>query len=499
MALTAASGTSPSSGDAGWRRRAGVVLLFLLVARLAAMALIPLNDTTEARYAEIARKMLETGDWVTQLHAYGVPFWGKPPLSAWLSAGAMGLFGVNELAIRLPSLLLALGMLWLVFGLARREDGPDAGRAAVLILAGGLLFYTAAGTVMTDPALVFAATLCQAAFWRAWRDGDRRWGYLFFAGLGLGLLAKGPLVGVLVGMPLVAWLALRREWRPLWTRLPWLGGTTLMLAIALPWYVLAEIRTPGFLNYFIVGEHVHRFLTPGWKGDLYGFAHATPRGVIWLYALVALLPWSPALVAWLWRRRRALRPLCRDDDGWLLYALLWCLMPGVFFTVSGNIIWPYALPMAPGFALLAAALWARGRRAGESDWLPGLAALSGIAALFTAALFVVAPGSVGYSQKRMVEAWRAQQPTADSVLLFRDSRPLFSAEFYSAGRARMSTDNGHLAALLENGTIDYVAIPEEELKDMPLRDRFEEVARLDNTQGVMLLLRERGRAANAVN
>ncbi len=69
------------------------------------MCFIPLNDVSEARYAEIARKMLETGNWVTPQHDYGVPFWAKPPLSTWLSAFSMKLFGVNEFAARLPGLL----------------------------------------------------------------------------------------------------------------------------------------------------------------------------------------------------------------------------------------------------------------------------------------------------------------------------------------------------------------------------------------------------------
>ena len=68
-----------------WPRLTSLLMIVLVIVRLLAMWLIPLNDTTEARYAEIARKMLETGNWVTQLHDYGIPFWAKPPLSSWMS------------------------------------------------------------------------------------------------------------------------------------------------------------------------------------------------------------------------------------------------------------------------------------------------------------------------------------------------------------------------------------------------------------------------------
>ena len=66
----------------------------------------------------------------------------------------------------------------------------------------------------------------------------------------------------------------------------------LVFATVLPWYGLAELRTPGFLEYFLVGEHWHRFTVPGWDGDRYGHAHVFARGTIWLFAALAALPWS---------------------------------------------------------------------------------------------------------------------------------------------------------------------------------------------------------------
>ena len=98
---------------------------FMLIARLLCNAVVPLTDTTEARYGEIARLMLETGDWITPQHDYGVPFWAKPPLSTWLSAFSMKLFGVNEFAARLPSLLLGIGMLALVWQWSAQRRGHD--------------------------------------------------------------------------------------------------------------------------------------------------------------------------------------------------------------------------------------------------------------------------------------------------------------------------------------------------------------------------------------
>ena len=73
--------------------------------RLLLNAILPLMDKTEARYAEIARIMYETNNWITPQIDYGVPFWAKPPLNTWLSALSMKVFGVNEFAVRFPAFL----------------------------------------------------------------------------------------------------------------------------------------------------------------------------------------------------------------------------------------------------------------------------------------------------------------------------------------------------------------------------------------------------------
>lgn len=480
-----------------WQRAAVWVLLTLLVIRLVLMWYLPLTDTTEARYGEIARKMLETGNWVTPWHDYGVPFWAKPPLSFWLSAAAMGVFGVNEWAARLPALLLSLGTLWLLVDLGGRHSGRQMALAAALVLAGGLLFFGAAGTVMTDPALLFCVTLSQVAFWQALVARRRGWSYLFFVGLGLGLLAKGPLAIVLTGLPIFCWVLLRNQWKDLWFNLPWIRGTLLMLAIALPWYLLAEQRTPGFLNYFIMGEHVSRFLDPGWNGDKYGFAHNTAHGMIWLFALLALLPWSLLVPVWLWGKRAQLRSLVKDQDGWLLYLLLWSLMTLAFFTLSGNIIFPYPLPMLPGAALLFAELWQRGRQADERSYLPWLALLVGV--IFTLFMLVNAAHPERYlrSQKAVIAAWTAEHSTADSALVYWATRREFSAEFYSGGRVHTTVEAGKLQALIAGPSQDYLVVRQKDQAQIPVElfQRFQPVATVQVMKDQMILLRERADAA----
>ncbi|HID50060.1 MAG TPA: phospholipid carrier-dependent glycosyltransferase, partial [Chromatiales bacterium] len=146
--------------------------------------------------------MVETGNWLTPQFDYGVPFWGKPPLSTWLRAISFELFGINEFAARLPSWLIALGIAFLTFRLGRREKGEEVAWIATTLLTTTVLFYLLAGAVLMDPLLTLGTTLSMLAFWRAMRGDGRRWGYLVFVGLAIGLLAKGPVTIVLTGLPL---------------------------------------------------------------------------------------------------------------------------------------------------------------------------------------------------------------------------------------------------------------------------------------------------------
>lgn len=138
-------------------------LLFALIARLVCNAAIPLTDTSEARYAETARKMLETGGGITPQHDYGIPFWAKPPLSTWLSAASMKLFGVNEFAARLPSTLIGIGTLVLIWLWCTSHRGRDFALGVCAVLAGMSLFFMSDGAVMTDTSLVFCTSLKLAA------------------------------------------------------------------------------------------------------------------------------------------------------------------------------------------------------------------------------------------------------------------------------------------------------------------------------------------------
>lgn len=452
---------------------------FMFIARLICSAVVPLTDTTEARYGEIARKMLETGNWITPLHDYGVPFWAKPPLSTWLSAFSMKLFGVNEFAARLPELLLAIAMLALVWQWAAARRGRDAALLTVAILASTALFFIAGGAVMTDSSLTLATTLAMVAFWQALHSPNpgsgRMWGYLFFVGLGIGLLAKGPLVGVLTFLPILPWIIIRKNWLQVWRALPWFSGSALMLLIGVPWYLIAELKTPGFLAYFILGEHFGRFLNAGWTGDKYGHAHAEPLGMIWAFWLISAFPWSLAFLAkaktLIVRRTEWLR----DDDGLISYLLLWAFAPMLFFTFAHNVIWPYTLPSLPAFAILMAELLQR-FNAEEKPLgarLQLLNIVTPIALLIVALIYTLDHQTLlKSSQKATAELYIATRPTPDSGLYY-FRRRYYSGEFYSAGKAKVANAE-NMPTLFDNGVTDFLVIQQDDLESLApeLRTHF---------------------------
>ncbi|WEM45602.1 glycosyltransferase family 39 protein (plasmid) [Photobacterium sp. DA100] len=404
-----------------------------VLVRLATLGFYPLMDTTEARYGEMARIMSETGNWITPMFDYNVPFWGKPPLFSWLSAGGFELMGVNEFAARVPHLAVGIAILIITWLLAVKARTKNEAWLAVAILSTTTAFIVISGAVMTDTALTFAVTLSMVSFWLAWEKASRLWGYLFFVGLAIGMLAKGPLTLVLVGISLVMWLAQEQRWRRIPSCLPWKGGVVVFLVISLPWYILAEWKTPGFLNYFIVGEHIKRFVVSGWEGDLYGSAHDEIRGTIWVFWFLAALPWAPVLLYQIIRLFREGGEVVQSSEGYMGYLWCWMLSPMLLFTMAGNILPSYVMPGLPALGLLVAGYHGQ-RPLSDKVFKVGLITPG----LLVVATILLANNLAGKeSEKVLLSQWIKQVEKEKSELIYIDKRP-FSAQFYSVGKAKLN-------------------------------------------------------------
>lgn len=427
------------------------ILLTLFLVRLISLALYPLMDTTEARYGEMARIMVETGNWLTPMFDYNVPFWGKPPLHTWMSAMGIEIFGVSEFAVRFPHWLAAVLIAAMIFRFAEKIKVQPV--SAVIIMVSTGVFYVSAGAVMTDMALTLGMTLAMVGFYLCWQDrASHIYGYVGFVGLAIGLLAKGPVALVLMALSIFPWLiwsyGLSKPWKMMWQRIPIFSGSLLMLAIALPWYVLAEHSTPGFVNYFIVGEHWLRFVESGWQGDLYGTAHDEPRGTIWMYFAINAMPWSILIPLALWRIHKSRTGL----DAQAKFFLCWMLSPLLLFTFAGNVLPAYVLPSVPGMALLIAYAW-------QTSCPPKLkpVALS-IPILLLVTVVIINLGPVKEKSDKWLLGQRAQNiPT----YYWRDID--FSSRFYSRGKARVISEMSDVLPP-DNGAF-YLVVSIDDLDD----------------------------------
>jgi hypothetical protein len=376
-------------------------------------------DDVDAVQAQIARNMLQSGDW-TIAHLDGVPYLEKSPLIYWLMAVAFRVFGVHDWVARIPVALAAVLLAWITWRYGRWAFGDRAGFYAGLSVATcvGLFLFTR----IQIPDVILTLTVC-LAFWSCQQaieteeSRSRPWALALAASLGVGLLLKGLIAIVLPAGGLFVYLIVTNQLfsREVWRKLHIPTGALVILAIAAPWHVLATLRMPphlaftlhsgpreyhGFFWFYFINEHVLRFLNLRYPRDY----NTVPRLAFWLLHLVWLFPWSAFLPA---VARLSFKPTDRAGRTRLL-AVCWIGFVLVFFTFSTTQEY-YSMPVYPALALLLGSAMAAERR-----WSPigmrVLAVVSGLAfAAILAILFMVrgvaSPGDISLALEQHPEAY----------------------------------------------------------------------------------------------
>jgi len=319
-------------------------------------------DDVDAVQAQIARNMLNSGDWVIA-RLDGVPYLEKSPLIYWLIAISYRIFGVHDWAARVPVALAAILLAWVTWRYGRWAFGTLAGFYAGLAVATcvGLFLFTR----IQIPDVMLTLSVC-VAFWSFQRALDeqeqrpRLWAALLAASLGVGLMLKGLIAIVAPIGGVIAYLALTRQLfsRVVWKRSHVFTGVLIILAIAAPWHVLATLRMPpyfnftlhsgpgeyhGFFWFYFINEHVLRFLNLRYPRDY----NTVPRPAFWLLHLLWLFPWSAFFPA---AAGLSFKPVDRAGRTRLL-ALCWAAFLLVFFTFSTTQEY-YSMPVYPALALL---------------------------------------------------------------------------------------------------------------------------------------------------
>ena len=326
---------------------------FLLFYGLGAFGLL---GADEPRYAQVSREMLDRGDWITPT-LNGKPWLEKPPLYYWQAMLAyrvgrafLSAPGVTEKCARLPGAIDAALMIVFLYYFSRRfRPGMEIDVAIITAGSAGIIGFAHAAS--TDMPLTAAFTIALLA-WYAWYENQRKTNLaIFYFGLALGTLAKGPVAPALAAIVIVLFAIVKGDWK-LVLRTLWLPGIALFLVVALPWYVLVQLRNPDFFRVFILEHNLARFST-----NVYH--HPQP---LWFYLpvfLLATMPWTLWLilaiaerVGLIWRERR--EAFSSPDDSWVLFLLLWMIVPVLFFSASQSKLPGYILPALPAAAFLIA-------------------------------------------------------------------------------------------------------------------------------------------------
>jgi 4-amino-4-deoxy-L-arabinose transferase-like glycosyltransferase len=337
-------------------------LRLAIYALLAAILYLPglghpaLWEPDEGRYAEIAREMVVSGDYVTPRDNFELYF-EKPPLVYWLEAAAIKTFGVNEFAVRLPSALFSIGQVVITAALAESMLDPTTGLLAALALALSPLFFTLARFATLDPALAFFLTAALAALYAASRHDSfavrpaRQWLIISSSMLALGTLAKGPVALLLGGAIIFIWLALER--RPRKSReVPRVWCAAVFGAIVAPWFVWMELRNPGFLRFFFIHEHLARYVSSTEHGWGPWFFIPIVLGGTWPWIYFALIGWS-AMRADDSSASASPPPSPDKRRSAANFLAIWFLLIFVFFSIPRSKLGTYILPALPPLAIFA--------------------------------------------------------------------------------------------------------------------------------------------------
>ncbi|RQS18672.1 glycosyltransferase family 39 protein [Burkholderia sp. Bp8998] len=323
-----------------------LLLVALAIVWFAPLGLRHLIPSDEGRYAEMAREMFVTGDWITPRYN-GYKYFEKPPLQTWLNALTFAWFGIGEWQARLYTGLASFAGVLLVGFAGARLFNPLSGLLAAVVLACSPYWNLMGHFNALDMGLAFWMTLSLCSLLLAQRPGlqagaVRGWMWACWAAMALAVLSKGLVGLILPGAVLVLYTLIARDWA-LWKRLYLVSGLVIFFAIVTPWFVLVQQRNPEFFNFFFIVQQFRRYLTPEQNrpGPLYYFVPVL---------VVGFLPWLS--VAWQ-SIRHALR-MPRQPNGFspMLVLLIWSAFIFLFFSASHSKLISYVLPVAPALALV---------------------------------------------------------------------------------------------------------------------------------------------------
>ena len=352
-----------------WHR--DLLILFLLIGSFFCIGLgaRPYITPSEARYIEIPRQMLATGDFLTP-HINGVQYFEKPPLFYWLQAFFLS-FGDSEFFGRIATTLVVTLTCLVTYATGRLLYGRNAGLLATGALATSVMGYGLSRVAMLDAPVTLFLTCSIASFIAAQKTGQKKFYYFMYAAAALAVMTKGLIGIVIPAMVIGSWIIFTKNWKIL-KEARLFTGTLLFLAIAAPWHILMAMKHPEFLDFYFIHEHFTRFLSdehkrtaPWWLFIAVTLAGAMP----WILLLTPFLYWRYiisllSLFSGYWyseeykasddatygkKQTADLDLFCANilNKNFTLFLNLWIFLPLIFFSASHSKLIPYIFPIFP--------------------------------------------------------------------------------------------------------------------------------------------------------
>jgi len=318
--------------------------LFILLVFFTGIGQRPYMPPSEARYIEIAREMVETGDWLTP-QINGIPYFEKPPLFYWLQAFQIKNFGMGEYSGRFPTAVLSLLIGLFSYFLARVYESKPVGYWSLAIIASSFLFAAASRIVLLDMPVTAFITFCLGSYMLSFNkkfSGCTKniFIYLTYFFSALAVLTKG-LIGIAIpGLIIFIHLLLQSRLAEV-LRFNFFSGLLLFLAIAAPWFVWASLNYEGYFEYFFIFEHFTRYATD---------SHRRYQP-FWFYIPIILLGFLPWTFLMLQGLKAAFK---KRKEAFTSFLLIWAIAPVAFFSLSNSKHITYILPSIPPLAIITA-------------------------------------------------------------------------------------------------------------------------------------------------
>jgi len=310
------------------------------------------TESSEARYAEIGKEMLESGDWMHP-QLMGIYHYHKPPMTYWITAISYKIFGVSPFAARFflqVSILLEIILVYLI-GKILLKDKKKAFFAAMLYASFPTVII--AGRALTTDAYLTTFILLGVFFWICYEEKPKPWILLLsYISLGLGFLTKGP-VDLIVPLVLLAFQKYNRGKIPGPFSLHMIGWV-LLLSIGFSWFIALNLEDSRFLDYFVFKHTVDRFAT-----DTFGRSQP-----IWFYPVILIFtafPWALIFLGKsksIWKGKKELPK----------FFWVWLVVPVIFFSLSHSKLVLYILPVYSGLAFGAVIIWGKFKSKEQKIW-----------------------------------------------------------------------------------------------------------------------------------